>query len=359
MRTLTIMAGGGGVRFWPESRRTRPKQFLSLDGHRSLLQEAAHRALPLFGWERVAVVTGTEHGALTWDQLPDLPRENLFLEPAARNTAACLALSAALWLKRDPDAVMLVTPADHLIAPEAAFRQVVTHAFEAIEADPQTIVLLGVQPTRPATGYGYIEVASDSIANKAHVRAFQEKPDEATAKRYLSGRRHLWNAGIFLWRADRFLQLVERYQPTIAHLVRQLAERAPAPWTEADQRAFKLLPSISVDHAILEPLSHETASHLIVFPADFAWSDVGSWQAWPELWGQDAQGNTIRGPHVGMETTNCTIQARPDHLIATYGIEGLLIVQTPTATLIARRDDDQAIRQLVQAIEQQTGPSWL
>ncbi len=372
MRTLTIMAGGGGVRFWPQSRKARPKQFLSLDGQSSLLQEAAGRALPLFGWEGIAVVTGTEQGSLTREQLPELPTANLFLEPAARNTAACLALSAALWLKRDPQAVMLVTPADHLIAPDEAFRLCVTRALDAVEAAPETVALLGVVPTRAATGYGYIEVlqpVSDLRTSASgfplpreeglRVRAFREKPDEATATQFVRGGQHLWNTGIFVWRADRFLALLDRYQPSIASTARHLANRNESPWTDSDRAAFAALPSISVDHAVLEPLSREPNSNLVVFPADFTWSDVGSWQAWPDLWGRDAKGNTVRGKHIGLETANCTIQGRTDHLIATFGIKGLLIVQTPGATLIARRDDDQAIRQLVKAIEEQGGAAWL
>ena len=160
MRILTIMAGGGGVRFWPESRRARPKQFLSLDGERSLLQATADRALSLFGWDRVSVITGADYASETQSQLPELPRENLLLEPAARNTAACLGLAAAVWARRDPDAVMAVTPADHLISPDDRFQRCLETAMEAVEADPRAVYLVGIPPTRPATGYGYIEVES-------------------------------------------------------------------------------------------------------------------------------------------------------------------------------------------------------
>ncbi len=363
MRILTIMAGGGGVRFWPESRRARPKQFLSPGGDRSLLQATADRALPLFRWDRVSVITGEDYAVPTQAQLPQLPRENLLLEPAARNTAACLGLAAAVWALRDPQAVMAVVPADHVISPDDRFQQCLLLAMEAVEAAPESVYLLGIPPTHPATGFGYIEVAPNAVSAPPlptphfllpplPVRQFREKPDPATATEFLASGRHFWNAGIFVWRAQRFLDLLARYQPRIADVVQRMAAQGMnADWDQPNREEFRRLPSISVDHAVLEPLSREAQSNLFVLAANFTWSDVGSWQTWPELWGRNEAGNTIRGPHVGVETRDCIVQTRRDHLVATFGVEGLLIVHTPTATLVARRDDEAGVRRLVAEIQ--------
>ena len=365
MRILTIMAGGGGVRFWPQSRRTRPKQFLSLAGDRSLLQATADRTLPLFTWDRVSVITGADYAIATQAQLPELPRENLLLEPSARNTAACLGLAAAVWARRDPKAVMAVTPADHLISPDERFQGCLRSAMEAVEAAPDAVFLLGIPPTRPATGYGYIEVASPLLPSSPPlsslpVLGFREKPDLATATQFLTSGRHSWNAGIFVWQARRFLDLLARYQPQMAEVVQRMAALGiNEDWDQATRLEFHRLPSLSVDHAVLEPLSREASSDLYMIPADFTWSDVGSWQTWPELWGRDEQGNTIRGPHVGVETTDCIVQTPPGHLVATFGVEGLLIVHTPTATLVARRDDEAGVRRLVGELERLGYTEWL
>lgn len=363
MRTLTIMAGGGGVRFWPASRRARPKQFLSLDGQRSLLQEAAERALPCFCWDRVSVITGSEYAVATQSQLPRLPPANLFLEPAPRNTAPCLALAAAIWQERDPEALMVVTPADHLISPDNEFRRCLESAMEVVESSPDAVCLIGISPTRPATGYGYIETGplSDSSQPARPVIRFREKPDLATAQEFVLSGRFLWNSGMFVWTARRFLELMDRYQPQTAAVARQLARQMLQPEIDANSLAeqFRSLPAISVDHAVLEPLSRETDSRLQVIPASFTWSDVGSWQTWPELWGSDDRGNTARGTFTGVETTDCIIETTRDHMIATFGVEGLLIVHTHNATLVARRDDEASLRKLVAEIERTGHSEWL
>ena len=367
MRILTIMAGGGGVRFWPESRRARPKQFLSIEGDRSLLQATADRSLPLFSWDRISVITGADYAVATQAYLPQLPRGNLLVEPAARNTAACLGLAAAVWARRNPQAIMVVVPADHLISPDDRFQQCLRSAMEAVEAAPNAVYLLGIPPTRPATGYGYIEVEtraanagySDPLTPRPVLR-FREKPNAAIATEFLASGRHFWNAGIFVWSAARYLTLLEQYAPQIAEVVQRMASHGTtSEWSPQDCQDFARLPSISVDHAVLEPLSREAHSGLMVIPADFSWSDVGSWQTWPELWGRDEQGNTIRGLHVGLETTHTTVQTSPEHLVATFGVEGLLIVHTPTATLVARRDDEASVRSLVAEMERLGHADWL
>lgn len=367
MRILTIMAGGGGVRFWPESRRARPKQFLSLGGEKSLLRATAERSLPLFGWKRISVITGADYAAPTRAQLPEMPAENLLLEPSARNTTACLGLTAAIWAQRDPEAVLAITPADHLISPDAKYQGCLEEAFRMVEAAPETVCLLGIIPTRAATGYGYIEVESTKSTTSdtqalppQRVLHFREKPDAGTAAEFATSGRHYWNAGIFLWKARRFLSLLEQHAPQIAEVVLRMAQQeTTGHWSTADRQAFAQLPSISVDHAVLEPLSRETNSGLMVIPTDFAWSDVGSWQTWPELWGRDEHGNTLCGSHIALDTTDCIVQTDAQHLVATFGVEGLLIVHTPTATLVARRDDEAGVRRLVAEMDRLGLAEWL
>ncbi|HTI52305.1 MAG TPA: mannose-1-phosphate guanylyltransferase, partial [Planctomycetaceae bacterium] len=222
MLHLVIMAGGSGTRFWPESRRARPKQFLTLAGERTLLQQAADRCRLWIPAERMHVVTGAAHASQTRRQLPDLPAEHILQEPCGRNTAPCIGLAALHVQRSDPDALLLVTPADHLIRPDIEFRETVERAVGLIQRHDQASVLMGIPPTRPATGYGYIERGEPVEGGAAfRVKAFREKPNAAVAREYVASRRYDWNAGIFVWKAARILSLLQQFQPEIhARLLR-------------------------------------------------------------------------------------------------------------------------------------------
>jgi len=356
MLHAVIMAGGSGTRFWPESRRARPKQFLPLASQESLLRETYERCAAWIASEDWMVVTNHQLAEETARQLPELKSSQIVGEPCGRNTAPCVALAACKVLKQDPEGVMLVMPADHAISPAEVFQEAVRRAVKLVETDPQRLVLFGVPPNYPATGYGYIERDEPLGEGAFQVRAFHEKPARERAEEFLTGGRHYWNCGIFVWKAARILELIREFQPEIGKLVDEIApELGTAREEEALKKVFPRMPSISIDHAVLEK-----ASDVVVLEAPFAWDDVGSWQAVARLKPSDENGNTIIGLHVGIETANCVIQNdSPKHLIATIGVRDCVIVHTPDATLIARRDDENAIRELVALLEQRGYGTYL
>ena len=374
MLHVVIMAGGSGTRFWPASRRDFPKQFLTFGGTRSLIQQAFDRIADLTTPEHVWVVTNRRYGALTRSQLPEVSPDHILEEPCGRNTAPCIGWAASRIAAVDPEATLLVMPADHVIAPVERFRDCVREALAWIDRHPEASVLFGARPTFPATGYGYIERGerADSSARLEQVPSFREKPDLATATRFLATGRFLWNCGIFVWRAAHVLDLLTRFEPQLASDLARFVEASqrtaprvpllacpavpspdsgcepkppPEKNTTADEQ-FAALKAISIDHAVME-----RAENVYVLPATYDWDDVGSWQALARLHGTDSNGNTIIGRHAGVATRDCIIQSEPGHLVATFGVTNCIIVQTPQATLIARKDDESALRQLVQYLE--------
>ncbi len=358
MLHLVIMAGGSGTRFWPESRRAKPKQFLHLAGERTLLQQAADRCRPWVPAARVQVVTNAAHAAETARQLPDVARDNILREPCGRNTAPCIGLAAWRVLEADPDAVLLITPADQLIRPEDEFRAMVERAVRLIGRHPTASVLFGIKPSRPATGYGYIE-KGEAVAcageGAERVAAFHEKPSLERACDFLATGKFYWNSGIFVWRADRIVALLKQFQPAIhAGLERLAARAATAGWDHAVAEEFPKLPSISIDCGVLEPLAARRSAEDGVFalPATFEWDDVGSWQALPGVLARDEHGNTISGTCYAMDTEGCVIRSTPDHLVATIGLKDFVVVHTADATLIAPLGDEAAIRKLVASLKE-------
>ena len=358
MLHLVIMAGGSGTRFWPESRSARPKQFLKIAGERTLIQQALDRCRSWIRPECVRVVTNAAHAAETARQLPDLARENILLEPCGRNTAPCVGLAAWRILETDPDAVLLITPADHLIRPETEFRATVERAVQLIERSPKASVLLGIKPTYAATGYGYIEngeAVAGAEAGAARVRAFHEKPALERAREFLATDDFFWNSGIFVWRAARVMELLKEFQPAIHAGLERLAARAlTAGWEAAVAAEFPKMPSISIDYGVLEPLAarNRAADSIFVLPATFEWDDLGSWQVLPGVLGTDDSGNTIAGPACPIETRGCVIRTTPDHLLATIGLKDFVVVHTADATLIAPKGDEAAIRKLVALLKE-------
>lgn len=347
-----IMAGGRGERFWPLSRRARPKQLLNLDGPRSLIQQAVERVLPLVGPERVLVVTGREYVASVREQLPELPEANILVEPAGRNTAACIGL-AAVHLQRTPgpwgpDPIMMVLPADHVVRDAEAFRRVMRAAARAAEEHP--LVTIGLWPTRPEPGYGYIELgepAGQALGYEVYrVRRFVEKPDVALARRYVVGGRHLWNSGMFVWRTGAIREALARYMPQLHQGLERIARAWGAPDAEAVARAvYEGLESVSIDYGVLE-----RAEEMVVIPADFGWDDAGSWPAFERLFAPDEDGNVVRGArHVGIDTSQCivVVNGTQPKLVATLGVRDLVIVETEDVTLVCAKERAQDIRALL------------
>jgi mannose-1-phosphate guanylyltransferase len=352
MLHAVIMAGGSGTRFWPQSRQASPKQLLKLAGDNTMIQETIARTGNWISAERTWVVTNRQQAEETSRQLPDLSSENILIEPCGRNTAPCVGLAAIHLRKQDADAVMLVMPADHVIGPRETFQKAVQVAVEIVEHNPETIVLFGVSPSYPATGFGYIERGTP-LKNGHHafqVASFREKPDSKTSQQYLDSGNFYWNCGIFVWRADRMMNALREFEPDIyERLVRLQNSLGTNQWEAALADEFPEMKSISIDHAVLE-----RAGGVCVLEAPFEWDDVGSWQSLTRLLGIDEEGNTIVGPYCGIESRGCIIRSTDEkHLIATIGMENCIIVHTPDATLVARKDDENAIRQLVALIEEQ------
>lgn len=346
MLHTVIMAGGSGTRFWPESRRAFPKQFLKIGTTQTLIQETLARCLPLSGISRSWVVTGETLTAPTLEQLAELPASQLIVEPCARNTAPCVGLAAIRLLAVDPDATMLIVPADHVIQPASAFQQAVEHAARYVEQQPESLVLFGVRPSYPATGFGYIQRTispGTSETEMVPVQAFKEKPDFATAEQYCQSAEFLWNCGIFIWKARTILAALEQFEPEMfASLSRLQLALGTDRWDTALRTEFPTMHATSIDYAVLE-----RAAHVSVLPAPFGWDDVGSWQALARLAPPNDQGNTIDALHAGVDTRGCIIRGEPEHLIATVGIENVIIVQTPTVTLVADRQDEAAVKRLL------------
>ncbi|QDT53367.1 Mannose-1-phosphate guanylyltransferase [Caulifigura coniformis] len=349
MLHAVIMAGGSGTRFWPASRHAFPKQFLTLSGDRSLIQSTSDRCIGWIPAERQWVVTNEAQAAETRRQLPELPTGHVLVEPCARNTAPCVALAAAHLLKEDPDAVMLLLPADHVIQPVEAFEKAGKAAQTLVDEDRNRLVLFGVTPTFPSTGYGYIERGPQLGAGRSayHVAAFREKPDRPTAETYLKAGTFYWNCGIFTWSARRILEAITTYEPEIGALTAQVAGTIGAPGYDATIRdLFPKMKSTSIDYAVLE-----RDKSIVVLEAPFGWDDVGSWEAVPRLSGSDAAGNTIEGLHVGVDTKNCIVRTTDKHLVATLGLEDCIVVHTPDATLVAKRGDENAIKKLIEELK--------
>ncbi len=341
------MAGGSGTRFWPASRRERPKQFLTLFGDRSLIQLAWERSRAIADSSRCWVVTGASHADLVREQLPDLPPENLLVEPCPRNTAPCIGLAAVRLRQRDPDAVMAVLPSDQLITPAGEFAATVRSAADVIGQRPEAIVLFGIRPTYPATGFGYIE-SGEPLADRSDVRSvsrFREKPNFETAKAFLESGRFLWNSGIFVWRAARILDALARHEPDLAAGLKQI-ESAPD-WDLAVSEYFSTLRSISIDYAVLE----REASTCLVQEGAFEWDDVGSWEAVARRSAPDNDGHVVRGLHRGIDSRHLIVQSTADHLVATIGVEDLVIVHTTDATLVARRNDEDGMKRLIELLK--------
>lgn len=351
MLHAVIMAGGSGTRFWPASRKRTPKQLLPLAGRETLIQQTVARCQPWVPAERVFVVTNGVQVEQTREQLPQLASDHFLVEPCGRNTAPCVGLAALELVRRDPDAVMLVMPADHVIRPLEAFRDAVERAVGLIDEDARRLVLFGVAPTYPATGFGYIERGDTlgRVRSGFQVASFREKPDLETAREYVQRGTFFWNCGIFVWRASRILDAIRDHEPELhAGLMRLSESLGTDRWPEALAAQFPKLKSISIDYAVLE-----RASDVCVVEAPFEWDDVGSWQALPRLLGSDEQGNTIDGPFCGIDTRGCIVRTTSDHLVAMAGMSDCIVVHTQDVTLVARKGDEDAVRQLVALAERQ------
>jgi mannose-1-phosphate guanylyltransferase len=344
------MAGGGGTRFWPRSRVAKPKQFLALAGERTLLQQACDRLEAQVPAANTWILTSARHRDLAAQQAPQLAKDHVIGGPVGRNTAACIALGAAIIAKSDSDAVMIVTPADHVIEPAEEFRRATRAAALAVAEYPKTLVTFGIRPTWAATGYGYIRrgptVGTFGGVDVYCLEQFREKPAQDLATQFLAEGGYYWNAGIFVWRADTVLAELQRNKPALAAGI----DRIAAAWDTPDRdrvlaEVYPTLERISIDYAVMEP-----CRDALVLEAPYQWDDVGSWPALERMQPQDAEGNTVQATHAGVNTQNCVIVGDADKLIATVGVSDLIIIQDGDALLVADRRDEAGLKQLVERL---------
>jgi mannose-1-phosphate guanylyltransferase len=343
-----ILAGGRGTRFWPLSRRSRAKQVLSVVGESTLIQATVERLSPLIPPERLWVLTNSHLRAEIIRQLPQIPKEQILAEPQQRNTAPAIGLAAHILQSIDPDSIMAVFPSDHVITKPRRYLQFVRGAFSA--AGQGKIAVLGIAPRRPDTGYGYIEfpngVKSGSLEAIPVVK-FREKPDLATARRFVKAGRFHWNAGMFFWRTDVLLDALRRYLPKTATILSSLPAFPDRRFFPKLKEAFPLCENISIDYAVLE-----RASNVVGLACDdIGWSDVGSWDAVYELLARDGEGNASRSKALFEASSGNYVDAR-GKLVALLGVNDLIVVDTPDALLVADRKRAQQVGNLVKMLEQ-------
>jgi mannose-1-phosphate guanylyltransferase len=345
-----VMAGGSGTRFWPWSRRRRPKQLLPLVGAQPILRATVERILPLVSGDRVWVVTGSETATAVRSLLPEVPAENVLAEPVGRDTAACAGYAAHAVLRLDPRAVCAMLPADHIIGQEERFRTAVA-AGAAHVVERGGLLTFGIRPGRPETGYGYLELGSleSTVGDWSihRLERFVEKPSLEVARRYVEEYDYLWNSGIFVWQAGELLDEVQRQLPALASGLERIAQALGGSDRDAAlAEIYPRLPAISVDYGVMEG-----AANLWSIPVDFPWSDVGSWPALAELLSPDEGGNASRGRTVSVDSAgNLLFSDGP--VVAVSGVDDLVIAATPDAVLVIPKEHAQRVKELVAKLEE-------
>jgi len=343
-----ILSGGSGTRLWPISRRNLPKQFLSLAGSETLFQQTIQRAMRLPHAAAPVVVASDDHRFLAAEQLQELKINDadILLEPMARNTAPAIAVGSLQAMARDADAIILVLPADHLIGDDQSFRDAVAKAQPL--AAQGWLVTFGIRPDRPETGFGYIRRGKSLENETFQVEQFVEKPKLDVAERYLASGEYDWNSGMFMFRASRYLEELATHAPAMLQAAREAYDRAniDLDFVRLDSQAFSAAPSDSIDYAVMEKTTRAA-----VVPVACGWSDIGSWDA---LWlaaDKDANGNHLEGDVIALDTTGSLVRSHDRHLVATVGLKDVVVVTTPDATLVARRDTSQDVKRIVDQLK--------
>ena len=348
---VVILAGGSGTRFWPLSRGQNPKQYLKIVSEKSLVEETVSRLKGLVPPSKIYTVAVASQTARLKRLLPSLPEKNFLIEPEARNTAASLLLATGVIYLKNPKTVVVALPADHFISDVAYFREKLLLA-AAAAYESRKIVMFGIPPTTPATGYGYIHVSADEVwkykgENFYHVRGFREKPDLPTALEFVQSGDYYWNSGIFLWRADTFSEQLKLFAPELFAAWIKLLPVLRKNNRKELKRLFQEIPALSIDYALIEKVSGALMS-----PGDFGWSDLGSWSALYDYLPQDESCNVTRDRLISLDARN-NLVLNPGRLTALIGVEDLIIVNAGDALLVCRRDQDQKVKELVERLKKE------
>ncbi|ERI94313.1 putative mannose-1-phosphate guanylyltransferase/mannose-6-phosphate isomerase [Clostridiales bacterium oral taxon 876 str. F0540] len=346
------MAGGKGERFWPLSTKEKPKQFLNLIGNDTMLQMTVKRLRNIIPEERIFIVTGQEYFKLVKEQLPNIPDRNIILEPVGKNTAACIGLSAFTIDKIYKDSTMIVVPSDHMIENCDNFIQAISAGIEFIEDNNNSIVTLGIMPSRPETGYGYIRYGETCAEYKKfnikEVERFVEKPNVETACKYIDEGCYLWNSGMFIWKTRTILNLINKYLNNTFNILSEIALSCDTELQSTIYEKYSLLDSISIDYGILEK-----AEEIHVIPCDMGWDDLGSWNSIYRLLQKDDNGNVIDGDIVQLNTQNCLIKGEKK-VIATLGVENLIVVDTCDGLLVCAKKYEQNVKDILKQMKNKT-----
>ena len=351
-----ILAGGRGTRFWPLSRKKHAKQLLALDGKKTMIQQTVERLLPLASADRFWVITNEDLRPAILKQLPKLPKGQAIAEPVGRNTAPAIGLAAFLLLREHPEAVIGMFPSDHVITDEKLFRSEIERGI-AIAAAGENIVSMGIQPNRPETGYGYIEVGNSDGEEALRVRRFTEKPDAETAASFVAAGNYYWNSGMFIWSARTLVNALREHLPRTAAVLEQIASSyGTRRFTETFRRLYPKCDNTSVDYAVLEPRSAkgEKESNIFCLPADFGWNDLGSWTALHEHHAAKStppEGNVIRGEGEFVLNASGNYVHAPHKFVAAIGVQDLVVVDTPDALLITTRQHAQDVGKVVKYLD--------
>lgn len=352
-----ILAGGRGTRFWPLSRKRRAKQLLALDGKQTMIQQTVARLLPLAPAKKFWVITNEDLRSAIATQLPSLPKAQLLAEPAGRNTAPAIGLAAFLLLRENPDAVIGMFPSDHVISDEIRYRDTLQRGIE-IAASGENIVVLGIRPNRPETGYGYIEAGEIFQREALRVRRFTEKPDSARAAEFVAAGNYFWNSGMFLWSARTLANALREHLPNTAPLLEQIAKAfGTRKFPETFRKLYPKCENISVDYAVLEPRSAKGAQsgNIFCLPADFGWNDLGSWTALHEhhtAKSKPADGNLIAASGTFLLNARGNYVHAPSKFVAAVGVSDLVVVETPDALLITTRRHAQDVGKIVKHLDE-------
>lgn len=343
---VVIMAGGVGSRFWPMSTTEKPKQFIDVMGvGRTLLQLTVDRFEPICDMSNVWVVTNQKYVDIVKAQLPEIPEQNILCEPCRRNTAPCIAYVSWKIKSKDPKANIVVSPSDHIVMDAPEFRRIVSSCLQ-FSSETDSIVTLGIKPSRPETGYGYIkaDLSTSSLRNKEifRVDSFREKPDLQTAQQYIQKNNYFWNAGIFIWNVSTIVNAFRIYQPAMSKIFEQLLPIYNTPEEQpAIDKVFPECENISVDYAIMEK-----AEEIFVCPADFGWSDLGTWGSLLTQSKKDLYGNATIGQNISLfETHNCIVHTAQEKKVVVQGLDGYIVAENNDTLLICKLDDEQRIKQ--------------